>query len=219
MQGLKIEIWPAPIFVPEVDGVTFSYSDFASVSKWLIRVRLLFEFENPTPVQTPATIIHPAVIYPCFYLRNDRTDPCYCRNRKVTPVPGLVFRKFLTPGPEQGLKEKRRILPDSSPVTRIRSHLCFMQPGGPPVVQPLASVKHYPVAGLRSNRIVQFTTGSGFSNKLYRIRYGYPNCVDDCRRMFNQKGIPDINRIGSNIWTILPELDRTGLHNENIGLD
>ena len=28
----------------------------------------------------------------------------------------------------------------------------------------------------------------------------------------------DINRIGSNIWTVQPDEDRTGLHNENIGL-
>ena len=68
-----------------------------------IRVRLFFNFENPTPVQTPATITHPTEIYPWFYQRNDRTDACYCWNGKVTPDPGPVFRKFLTPGP----KEKR----------------------------------------------------------------------------------------------------------------
>jgi len=61
------------------------------------RIRLFFKFENPTPVQTPATPIDPTVIYPCFYLRNDRTDSCYCRNGKVTPHPGPVFHKFVTP--------------------------------------------------------------------------------------------------------------------------
>ena len=86
-----------------------------------IRVRLLFKFENPSPVQTPATIIDPTVIYPCFYLRNDHTDSCYCRNGKVTPGPGPVFHMFLTPDP--GPKEKRRILPELTPVIRIRSHL------------------------------------------------------------------------------------------------
>ena len=54
-----------------------------------IRVRIpvwqFFKFENPTPVQTPATI-DPTVIFPCFYLRNDHTDSCFCRNWKVTPV-------------------------------------------------------------------------------------------------------------------------------------
>jgi len=51
-----------------------------------ILIRLFLKFENPTPVQTPATIIDPTVIYPCFYLRNDRTDSCYWRNGKVTPI-------------------------------------------------------------------------------------------------------------------------------------
>jgi len=88
-----------------------------------IRLRLFLKFENPTPVQTPATIIHPTVIYPCFYLRNYRTDSCYCRNGKVTPGP--VFHKFLTPSPDPGPKEKRRILPESTPVIRIRYHLWF----------------------------------------------------------------------------------------------
>ena len=86
-----------------------------------IRVQLFLKFENPTPVQTPATIIEPTVIYPCFYLRNDRTDSCYCRNGKVTPGP--LFYKFSTRGPDPGPKEKRRILPESTPVIRIRSHL------------------------------------------------------------------------------------------------
>jgi len=88
-----------------------------------IRVRLFFKFENLTPVQTPATIINPTIIYPCFYLRNDHKDSCYCRNWKVTPVLEPVFPKYLTPDP--GPKEKRRILPESTPVFRIRSHLCF----------------------------------------------------------------------------------------------
>jgi len=78
-----------------------------------IRVRLFFKFENPTPDQTPATIIDPAVIYPRFYLRNDQTDSCYCVNEKVIPDPGPVFHKFLTPDPSR--KEKRGILPESTP--------------------------------------------------------------------------------------------------------
>jgi len=65
---------------------------------WIL-VRQFFKFENPTPVQTPATIIHPAVIHPYFCLRNDHTDSCCCRHWKVTPAPGPVFPKFLTPGP------------------------------------------------------------------------------------------------------------------------
>jgi len=85
-----------------------------------IRVRLFFKFVNPTPVLTAATIIHPTLIYTWFYLRNDRTDSCYCRNGKVTHGP--FFYKFLTSDP--GPKEKRKILPESTPVLRIQSHLC-----------------------------------------------------------------------------------------------
>jgi len=86
-----------------VVGVTFSDSDSAPVTKFLNPdphpVRLFFKFENPTPVQTPATIIDPTVICPCFYLRNDRTHSCYCRNGKVIPNPSPVFPKYMTPGP------------------------------------------------------------------------------------------------------------------------
>ena len=110
-------------FRSKVAGVTFSESDSAPVPNFGIRVRLFFKFENLTPVQTPATIINPTIIYPCFYLRNDHKDSCYCRNWKVTPVLEPVFPKYLTPDP--GPKEKRRILPESTPVFRIRSHLCF----------------------------------------------------------------------------------------------
>ena len=42
-------------------------------------------------------------------------------NGKVTPGP--VFPKFLTPDPVP--KEKRRILQESRPVIRIRSHLWY----------------------------------------------------------------------------------------------
>ena len=82
----------------------------------LVRIWVLqfFKFENPTPVQTPATIINPTLIYPCFCLRNDHTDSCCCWNWKVTPGP--VLPKFLTLGPDPGPKEKHRILPEATPV-------------------------------------------------------------------------------------------------------
>jgi len=80
-------------------GVTFSDSDSTLFQNFGIRVRiqvrLFFKFKNPTPVQTPATIIDPTVIHPCFDQRNDRTDSCYCWNGKVTPDPGPVFPNFL----------------------------------------------------------------------------------------------------------------------------
>ena len=70
-------------------GVPFS--DSAPVPNFFNPVRLFFKFENPTPVQTPATIIDPTVIYSCFYIRNGHTDSCYCRNGNVTPDPCRVF--------------------------------------------------------------------------------------------------------------------------------
>ena len=116
-------------FISEVAGVTFWDPDSAPVPKFLNPGRdpgrLIFKFEKPTPVQTPATIIDPTVIYPCFYL-NDHTDSCYSRNGKVIPDPVPVFHKFLTQGPDPGPNEKDRILPESTPVIRIRPHLWFI---------------------------------------------------------------------------------------------
>jgi len=86
-----------------------------------IRVRQFFKFENLIPVQTPAAIINPTVIYPCFYLKNANTDSCYCQNLKVAPGP--VFPKFMTPVPDPGPKEKRRIRQESTPA--LRFHLCW----------------------------------------------------------------------------------------------
>jgi len=71
------------VSVPLVAGVTFSDSDSAFKTfefGYGSGSGNFFKFENPTPVQTPAIIIDPTVIYPCFYLRNDHTDCCYCRN-------------------------------------------------------------------------------------------------------------------------------------------
>jgi len=68
------------------------------------------------------------------------------------------------------------------------------------------SIEHDPVSGSRSNRVLQFRTGSGSGRilkKINRIRYGYPNCIGHCRKMLNQRVLSDINRIGSNIWKCL----------------
>ena len=88
-----------------------------------IRIQKFFKFENPTPAQTPTTIIDPIKIYPCLYLRIDHTDSCCCRNWKGTPGPGPFFHKFLTPVADPGPKEKRRILPESTPALRAHGHL------------------------------------------------------------------------------------------------
>jgi len=106
-----------------VGGVTFQTpTPFLFQNFWIrVQVRQFLQFENPTPVKTLATIIDPTVIYPYLCLRNDRTDSCYCQNGKVTLDPSPVFHKCLTPGP----KEKRRILPESTPVIQIWSHLWY----------------------------------------------------------------------------------------------
>jgi len=88
-----------------------------------IRVRLFFKLVNPTPVQTPAAVINPTLIYPCFCLRNYHTDSWSCRNLKVTPV--IRFYQNFDTGSRSGPKEKRRILPESTPVIRIRAHLWY----------------------------------------------------------------------------------------------
>ena len=88
------------------------------------RVRQFVIFVSPTPVQTPATIIDLGVIYSCFYFRNDNRL-LLLPKLKSDPGSGSSFPKFLTPGPDPGPKEKRRFLPESTPVIRIRSHLWY----------------------------------------------------------------------------------------------
>ena len=54
-------------------------------------------------------------------------DSCYCRKQKVTPDPGPVFYKFLTPAPSP--KEKRKIQLELTPAIWIRGHLWSVRPG------------------------------------------------------------------------------------------
>jgi len=113
--------WLHDICAPEVAAVTFSESESAPVPKifnpGLGKGPEFFKFENPTPVQTPATI-DSTEIYPCFYLRNDHADSCHGWKWKVTP--DSVFHKLLASVP----KEKRRILPESTSARRIHGHFC-----------------------------------------------------------------------------------------------
>jgi len=74
---LNLYLWRLSSFNPEVAGVTSSDSDSLLFRKFRIRVLKFFKFENPTPLQTPATI-DPTEIHPCFYLRNDHAKSCYC---------------------------------------------------------------------------------------------------------------------------------------------
>jgi len=80
-------------------GVTFSDSDSAPVPKFLNPGPVIIQIWESDSCSDSATIIDPTVIYPCFYLRNCNADSCYYRNGKVTPDPGPVFHKFMTPDP------------------------------------------------------------------------------------------------------------------------
>jgi len=81
----------------EVAGDIFSDSKSAPVPKFFNPVPTILQIRDPIPVQTTVTIIDPTLIYPRFYLRNDYTDSCYCRNAKVPQDQGPVFHKSLTP--------------------------------------------------------------------------------------------------------------------------
>jgi len=77
-------------------------------------------FDIPTPVQTPATIIDSAVIYPCCYLWNDHTDTCYCRNWKVTSIRVRFFPNFWLQ-----VRVRKKNAESCRSRLRIRSHLCY----------------------------------------------------------------------------------------------
>jgi len=81
-------------YTVEVAGVTFLDSESAPIPKFLNPGPAIFKFEDPTPVQIPAAITDLTVIYPCFYLGNNHTDSCFCRNWKMTPDRGPVIHNF-----------------------------------------------------------------------------------------------------------------------------
>ena len=57
------------------------------------RVRKFFKFENPTPVQTPATL-DPTEIYPWFYLRNYHADSCTAKIENWLRIRTRFFTNF-----------------------------------------------------------------------------------------------------------------------------
>ena len=102
---------------------------------WIrFRVRKFFIFENPTPVQTPATIINPTLIDPCFYLRNDHTDSCYCRNWKATPVQVRFFLNF---------RLRIRVRKENSESCRSRLRYSESGPTCASCTEGLAGMLHY----------------------------------------------------------------------------
>ena len=87
------------------------------------------------------------------------------------------------------VRKKRRIRPESTPVTRIRSHIW----SGLLYI----SVEHYPVSGSRSNRILQFITGLDWISKI-----SLPNRIWISKQRWSlqsnakSEDFPDINRFG-----------------------
>jgi len=81
-----VQRWPESFFQ--------TLTPFLFQNFWIpIRVRKFFKFDDPTPVQNPASI-DPNEIYLWFYFRNDRADCCYCPIWKLTEDPVSVFQNF-----------------------------------------------------------------------------------------------------------------------------
>jgi len=109
-----------------VAGVTFSDSDSALVPKFLNPNPgpEFFKFENPTPVQTPATIDPTRHLLMLLW-------PSRLPKLKSDFGSGSGFHNFLTPEP--GSKEKRSLLTESTLELRICGHLwytCTLQTSG-----------------------------------------------------------------------------------------
>ena len=95
---------------PEVARVTFSDSDSTHVTKILNLdpVRKFFKFENPTPVQTPATIDPPMVagvrnfeMYACFHLKEWPRRLLLLHKLKSASRSGSVFSQTFDTGSER----------------------------------------------------------------------------------------------------------------------
>jgi len=78
-----------------------------------LRIRLLFTLRLPS-IQRKSTNV---------FLDMTTQTPATAEIEKMTPDPVRFFHKFLTPGPDP--KDKRRVLPESTPALRIHDHLCF----------------------------------------------------------------------------------------------
>jgi len=89
---------------------------------------------------------------------------------KVTPVGVRFSLKFWLLCTDPGPKEKRRILPELTPVIRIRSHLWYS-----PELNTIRFPDRDPTGFCNSEPDLDW-----ISQKLNRIGYGYPNCIDHC---------------------------------------
>jgi len=115
----KINHWP------EVAGVTFSDSDSAPVPQFLnpdsgpdTEIFQIWESYSSSDSSYHRSNRN----LPVLYLRNDHADSYYCQNWEVDPGP--VFNNFFTAASDPGPKEKRRILPETTPARRIHGNLC-----------------------------------------------------------------------------------------------
>ena len=124
---------------------------------------------------------------------------CSCNILEVTPQ--KVPRKLKTIMSLNFVKKIRKRLISSSGTPQPRNRvlrLCLRKEHADPrsrvrkstFCPPLeSSVEHELVSGSWFNQMLLFRTRSGLdwmSKTLYRIRYGYPNCVDHCSQMLNQ---------------------------------
>ena len=147
---------PGPDFVErhtisnsDVAEVNLSDSDSALFSKFLnpgLDLAIFQIWESGSSSDCGCNN-RPTVIYPCFYLRNDHTDSCYCQNWKVTPGLGPFFFKFLTPGRIRVRKENTESLR-----SRLRPS-CSVSPSNPIQIKK----SKYP-AGLYSKIRFLYTT-------------------------------------------------------------
>ena len=101
------------VFIADVTGVYFSGPGSAPVPKFLNPGPAILQIRESDSCSDSGYNHRSNRNLTMFSPKKDRTDSCYCRNERVTPDPGPLFHKFLTPGP----KEKRRFLPESTPVT------------------------------------------------------------------------------------------------------
>jgi len=95
----------------EVAGVTFS--DSPPVPKLWNPGPAIFQIWESDSCSDSGYNHQSNLNLPMFLLNKWPHRLRYCRNWKVIPDPGPFFPKFLTPDP--GPKEKRRILPESTP--------------------------------------------------------------------------------------------------------
>jgi len=111
--------------------------------------------------------------------------------------PGPAFPKILTSCTDPGPKEKRRILPELTPVIRIRSHLWYS-----PELNTIRFPDRDPTGFCNSEPDLDWI---GFRKNSTGSDMDIRTALITACLMLTQSFFSDINRIGSNIWTGLPD--------------